>query len=107
MQCGGTFRGPRQTSSERCSDGRLVAGGFFFRMRDIVGDYPRPEFGSRKGMTWAWRPVNEPEAGSVPRGGNPCIAGRDYAGGAGAAAAGTSQRLESNRDWNTEANPTR
>jgi Domain of unknown function (DUF4136) len=56
------------------------------------------------GMTWAWRPMNEPEPGVGParRGaeGRPPVISRDVI----QPEPAQSQHLESNRDWNTEAN---
>jgi len=51
-----------------------------------------------KGMTWAWRPTGPPISGSVNRArdGRPIVS-RDVIG-------SEPSHLESNRDWNTEAN---
>ena len=56
------------------------------------------------GMTWAWRPMNEPEAGVGPAkrdaDGRPPVISRDVI----QPEPPQNQHLESNRDWNTEAN---
>src|SRR5258708_17443704 len=86
----------------------LVAGGLFLSGCDdnsveIIRD---PDIRVTKGMTWAWRPVNEPEGGKrAAEGGRPVVS-RDVitAEGQGQPQPAPRQRLESNRDWNTEAN---
>src|ERR1700676_3518170 len=81
----------------------LLAGGVFLSGCDdnnveIIRD---PDIRVAKGMTWAWRPVNEPEGGKiVPEGGRPTVS-RDVIS---PEPRPPQQRLESNRDWNTEAN---
>ena len=81
----------------------LLAGGVFLSGCDdnnveIIRD---PDIRVAKGMTWAWRPVNEPEGGKiVPEGGRPTVS-RDVIA---PEPKPPQQRLESNRDWNTEAN---
>lgn len=58
-----------------------------------------------KGMTWAWRPKSEPE-GAQPRrdpDGRPVVS-RDVITPNAEPQSAPGQRLESNRDWNTEAN---
>jgi hypothetical protein len=59
-----------------------------------------PEIKVAKGMTWAWRPMTPPPAAAT-RGpdGRPVLS-RDVI----ASPPEQQQRLESNRDWNTEAN---
>lgn len=61
-----------------------------------------PEIRIAKGMTWAWRPMNMPE--TVKRGpdGRPIVS-RDVIK---PEAPPPTQKLESNRDWNTESNRT-
>jgi len=86
----------------------LVAGGLFLSGCDdnsveIIRD---PDIRVTKGMTWAWRPVNEPEGGKrAAEGGRPVVS-RDVITpeGQGQPQPAPRQRLESNRDWNTEAN---
>jgi hypothetical protein len=83
----------------------LVAGGLFLTGCDdnveIIRD---PDIRVAKGMTWAWRPMNEPEGGKrAAEGGRPVVS-RDVITPEPQAQAGPRQRLESNRDWNTEAN---
>src|SRR5258705_13304524 len=86
----------------------LVAGGLFLSGCDdnsveIIRD---PDIRVTKGMTWAWRPVNEPEGGKrAAEGGRPVVS-RDVITpeGQGQPQPAPRQRLGSNRDWNTEAN---
>ncbi|HKM66932.1 MAG TPA: DUF4136 domain-containing protein [Candidatus Acidoferrum sp.] len=76
----------------------LLAGGLFLSGCDdnveIIRD---PEIRVAKGMTWAWRPVSAPEVAKPTSDGRPVVS-RDVI------TPQPSQRLESNRDWNTEAN---
>lgn len=54
-----------------------------------------------KGMTWAWRPVAPPASPNAQRGSdNRPVVSRDVI----TSAPPPEQHLESNRDWNTEAN---
>ena len=83
----------------------LLAGGVFLSGCDdnveIIRD---PDIRVAKGMTWAWRPMNEPEGGkAAPEGGRSMVS-RDVITPEQQAQAGPRQHLESNRDWNTEAN---
>lgn len=84
----------------------IVAGGLFLSGCDdnnveILRD---PDIRVTKGMTWAWRPVNEPEGGKrAAEGGRPVVS-RDVITPEPQAQPAPRQRLESNRDWNTEAN---
>jgi len=84
----------------------LVAGGLFLSGCDdnsveILRD---PDIRVTKGMTWAWRPLNEPEGGKrAAEGGRPVVS-RDVITPERQPQAAPRQRLESNRDWNTEAN---
>lgn len=59
-----------------------------------------PEIHIAKGMTWAWRPMKEPESAKRGTDGRP-ITSRDVIKPAPPA---PTQKLESNRDWNNEAN---
>jgi hypothetical protein len=61
-----------------------------------------PEIHLAKGMTWAWRPANMPEDTKLGPDGRPIVS-RDVIK---PTAPPPTQRLESNRDWNTEANRT-
>lgn len=85
----------------------LVAGGVFLSGCDdnsveILRD---PDIRVAKGMTWAWRPVNEPEGGRrAAEGGRGAVSRDVITPGAAQAPQAPRQRLESNRDWNTEAN---
>ena len=85
----------------------LLAGGVFLSGCDdnsveILRD---PDIRVTKGMTWAWRPVNEPEGGRRGAEGDRGGVSRDViTPGAAQAPQAPRQRLESNRDWNTEAN---
>lgn len=84
----------------------LVAGGLFLSGCDdnsveILRD---PDVRVAKGMTWAWRPVNEPEGGRrAAEGGRPVVS-RDVITPDRQPQPAARRRLESNRDWNTEAN---
>src|SRR5260221_12785944 len=84
----------------------LLAGGLFLTGCDdnsveIIRD---PDIRVTKGMTWAWRPVNEPEGGKrAAEGGRPVVS-RDVITPEGQGQPAPRQRLESNRDWNTQAN---
>jgi hypothetical protein len=83
----------------------LVAGGLFLSGCDdnveIIRD---PDIRVAKGMTWAWRPVNEPEGGRRAAEGGRGTVSRDVITPEPQRQAAPRQRLESNRDWNTEAN---
>src|ERR1700756_4792668 len=85
----------------------LVAGGLFLSGCDDSVEIVRdPDIRVAKGMTWAWRPVNEPEGGRrAAEGGRPVVS-RDVITREGQEQPQPAprQRLESNRDWNTEAN---
>jgi hypothetical protein len=67
-----------------------------------------PSIKLTRGMTWAWRPMNEPEtapargAASRDQAGRPPVVSRDVI----TPEPTPGQHLESNRDWNTEANRT-
>src|SRR5450432_1945684 len=61
-----------------------------------------PDIRISKGMTWAWRPTNMPEETKRGSDGR-AIVSRDVIK---PEAPPPTQRLESNRDWNTEANRT-
>jgi len=61
-----------------------------------------PDIRISKGMTWAWRPANMPEETKRGSDGR-AIVSRDVIK---PEAPPPTQRLESNRDWNTEANRT-
>lgn len=80
----------------------FVAGGLFLSGCDdnnleIIRD---PDIRVAKGMTWAWRPVNAPEGAKREAGGRGVVS-RDVIP---PESRQPQQRLESNRDWNTEAN---
>src|SRR5215469_5138774 len=81
--------------------GGLVLSGCDDRSLEILRD---PDVRVSKGMTWAWRPANAPEggsrrAGAYPKDGRPVVS-RDLI----TSQAPRQEHLESNRDWNTEAN---
>jgi hypothetical protein len=61
-----------------------------------------PDIRVAKGMTWAWRPVTPPPAQGQRNGDNRPVVSRDVI--TAAPAPAPDQHLESNRDWNTEAN---
>lgn len=79
----------------------VLAGGLFLAGCDdnveIIRD---PALHIAKGMTWAWRPAKMPEAVKRAPDGRP-ITSRDVIQPEPPA---PTQKLESNRDWNTEAN---
>ena len=78
----------------------LLAGGLFLSGCDdhveIIRD---PDVRVSKGMTWAWRPLNAPESPRRAADGRPVVS-RDVI----SPTPAPQQHLESNRDWNTEAN---
>jgi hypothetical protein len=78
--------------------GGLVIAGCDDNSVEVIRD---PEVRVAKGMTWAWRPVGPPPA-TVKRDadGRP-VTSRDVI------TQQPAQRLESNRDWNTEENRTK
>ena len=83
----------------------LVAGGLFLSGCDDNVEILRdPDIRVAKGMTWAWRPVNEPEGGRRAAEGGRGAVSRDVITPDAQAPPAPRQRLESNRDWNTEAN---
>ena len=79
----------------------VLAGGLFIAGCDDNVEVIRdPEIHITKGMTWAWRPVSSPEV--VKRGPDGrAVTLRDVIKPEPPA---PTQKLESNRDWNTEAN---
>jgi hypothetical protein len=83
----------------------LVAGGLFLSGCDDNVEILRdPDIHVAKGMTWAWRPVNEPEGGKRAAEGGKSVVSRDVITPEPQAQPAPRQRLESSRDWNTEAN---
>lgn len=82
----------------------LLAGGLLLSGCDDNVEILRdPDIRVVKGMTWAWRPVNEPEGGRRAAEAGRAVS-RDVITPAAQASQAPRQRLESNRDWNTEAN---
>jgi hypothetical protein len=81
--------------------GSLILSGCDDRSLEILRD---PDVRVTKGMTWAWRPANAPEGGPRRANANPNdgrqVVSRDVI----TPEAPQRQHLESNRDWNTEAN---
>jgi hypothetical protein len=78
----------------------LVAGGLLLSGCDdnsveVIRD---PDVRIAKGMTWAWRPMTAPPEGPKRPADSRPVVSRDVI------APEPQQRLESNRDWNTEAN---
>jgi hypothetical protein len=57
-----------------------------------------PDIRVAKGMTWAWRPITPPPAGAKQVADDRPVVSRDVI------TPAQPQHLESNRDWNTEAN---
>lgn len=83
----------------------ILAGGLFLSGCDDNVEILRdPDIRVAKGMTWAWRPVNEPEGGRRAAEGGRGAVSRDVIVPDAQPPAAPRQRLESNRDWNTEAN---
>ena len=88
--------------AKRCSTGVLLAsvllGGLVLAGCDDNVEVIRdPDIHLTKGMTWAWRPMGAPALTGRP------VVSRDVITSP-AAAPPPPQHLESNRDWNTEAN---
>ena len=82
----------------------FLAGGLFVSgCNDNVEVIRDPDIRVAKGMTWAWRPTDAPE-GASPSADNRKVVSRDVIGSQPQQAQPPAQRLESNRDWNTEAN---
>jgi Domain of unknown function (DUF4136) len=80
----------------------LLGGLVFAGCNDNVEVLRDPEIHVRKGMTWAWRPTAAPpaQAGANAPGDNRPVTSRDVI----TPQPPPEQHLESNRDWNTEAN---
>jgi hypothetical protein len=74
--------------------GGLVLGGCDDNI-EVIRD---PDIHIAKGMTWAWRPVGNPAQTGRP------VVSRDVIANPAPAPPPAPQHLESNRDWNTEAN---
>jgi len=77
----------------------LAAGLLLSGCDDNVEVLRDPDVHIAKGMTWAWRPANAPEETRHPDNGRPVVS-RDVI----TPQPKQQQHLESNRDWNTEAN---
>jgi hypothetical protein len=77
----------------------LLGGMVLSGCNDNVEVLRDPDIRVAKGMTWAWRPTNAP-APAASNGDNRPVVSRDVI----TPNAPPTQRLESNRDWNTEAN---
>jgi hypothetical protein len=76
----------------------ILTGGLFLSgCNDDVEVIRDPEIKIAKGMTWAWRPQTAPVTAKRDADGRPVVS-RDVI------TPDSPQRLESNRDWNTEAN---
>jgi hypothetical protein len=83
----------------------IVAGGLFLAGCDDNVEILRdPDVRVAKGMTWAWRPMNEPEGGKRAADGGRAVVSRDVITPEQQPQPGPRQHLESNREWNTEAN---
>jgi hypothetical protein len=83
----------------------IVAGGLFLAGCDDNVEILRdPDVRVAKGMTWAWRPMNEPEGGRRAGDGGRSVVSRDVITPEAQPQPGPRQHLESNREWNTEAN---
>jgi Domain of unknown function (DUF4136) len=77
--------------------GGLVLAGCDDSSVEVLRD---PDVHVAKGMTWAWRPVTAPPANTNRDADSRPVVSRDVI----ANAPAPDQHLESNRDWNTEAN---
>lgn len=94
----------KRAASAFLMTGLMAAGLFLTGCDDNVEIVRDPDVHIAKGMTWAWRPVNEPEGGRhATEGGRPVVS-RDVITPDRQPQPAPRQRLESNRDWNTEAN---
>jgi Domain of unknown function (DUF4136) len=78
----------------------LLGGMVLAGCEDNVEILRDPDIRVAKGMTWAWRPMAPPASASQRGGDNRPVISRDVI----TPAAPPQQHLESNRDWNTEAN---
>ena len=94
----------KRTASAVLMAGLLAGGLFLSGCDDNVEILRDPDIRVVKGMTWAWRPVNEPEGGRRAAEGGRGAVSRDVITPSEQAPRAPRQRLESNRDWNTEAN---
>lgn len=97
---------PGRRASAVLMAGFLAGGLFLSGCDDNVETLRDPDIRIAKGMTWAWRPLNAPE-GAGPSSNtrdNRKVISRDVIGGQPQQPQQPQQRLESNRDWNTEAN---
>jgi hypothetical protein len=81
--------------------GMLLAGIVLAGCNDNVEVIRDPDIHIAKGMTWAWRPMGTPGQAKPGGNGRPVVS-RDVIGNP--APVPPPQHLESNRDWNTEAN---
>lgn len=77
----------------------LMGGMVLSGCNDNVEVLRDPDIRVAKGMTWAWRPMNEPPPAAAAAGSRPVVS-RDVI----TPNQPPQQHLESNRDWNTEAN---
>jgi Domain of unknown function (DUF4136) len=84
--------------------GVLLGGAFLAGCDDNVEVIRDPDIHMAKRMTWAWRPMGTPPGQAKRDNGRPVVS-RDVI--ANPTPAPPLQRLESNRDWNTEANRNR
>jgi len=77
--------------------GLLLAGLVLAGCNDDVEILRDPDVKFAKGMTWAWRPIAPPQAARRDQDTRPVVS-RDVI------TPSPTQHMESNRDWNTEAN---
>jgi len=85
-------------ASAICMTTVLLGGMALAGCNDNVEVLHDPEIRIAKGMTWAWRPINPPPAAAKRDADNRPVVSRDVISQA------PPPQLESNRDWNTEAN---
>jgi len=80
--------------------GGLVLAGCDDKSVEVLRD---PDVKITRGMTWAWRPVTPPPAAAKRDADNRPVLSRDVI----TPAPAPTEHMESNRDWNTEANRNR
>lgn len=90
----------KRTVSAGLMIGLLMGGLVLVGCDDNVEVLRDPDVKVTKGMTWAWRPMGPPKATAQRDADDRPVVSRDVI----PAAASPQQHLESNRDWNTEAN---
>lgn len=90
----------RRTVSAVLMTATLLGGTVFTGCNDNVEVLRDPDVRVAKGMTWAWRPMTPPATAKATSDTGPPVVSRDVI----TPEQAPQQHLESNRDWNTEAN---